>query len=325
MQVMYRVQARTEDFLEAVQVVQVAATEMLASITSAFRIQRARVQLVLRVLDLDVAILGEQHAVARVARRHHAIEHIYALRHRRHQVFRRTHPHQITRLILRQLRCGMFENALHVLLGFAHRQPADGIAVETDIDQLRQRFVTQIFIHAALHDTEQGVGIALVRGTGTRRPAQRQAHRIRRLPFCGRKRRAFVEDHHDVGIEYALDTHGLFRTQEQFIAIDRRLKRHSFLANLAQRPQTEHLKTARIGEYRTTPAHKPVQAAMRRDDLQPGTQPQVESIAQHDMRADVVQFLRTHRLDRAVSADRHKRRGLYPAVRQRQLPAPRQP
>jgi len=38
----------------------------------------------------------------------------------------------------------------------------------------------------------------------------------------------------------------------------------------------------------------------------PGPQHQMEGVAKHDLRADLAQFLRRHRLDRAIGADRHK-------------------
>ncbi len=57
-----------------------------------------------------------------------------------------------------------------------------------------------------------------------------------------------------------------------------------------------------------------MQSAMRRDHFQPWTQPQMEGVAEHDVRADVFQLLRRHRLHRAISADRHEGRRLDLAV-----------
>jgi hypothetical protein len=62
---------------------------------------------------------------------------------------------------------------------------------------------------------------------------------------------------------------------------------------------------------------------MRFDHLEAGPQPQVEGVAEHDLRADVDQFCRCHRLHGAVSADRHECRRLDRAVRQRQATASR--
>ena len=314
MQVVDGIEARTEYLVEAVQMVQVGAGEVAAGVAGALLVQRTHVHPVLRILDLDVAEAGEQHAVARIARRHHAVEHVDALRDRLHDVFRRAHAHQVARLVLRQLRRGVPQNAQHVFLGLAHRQAADGITVETDTLQFAQRFIAQMLVHPALHDAEQRIRIAFMRGFRALRPAQRQAHRLRRRLLVRRIRRAFVEDHHDVGIQHLLDAHGFFRRQETFVAVHRRLELHSLLGDLAQRAQAEHLKTAGIGQDRPIPAHEAMQAAMRRDHFQPRPQPQVEGVAQHDLRADLFQFERRHRLDRAIGADRHEGRGFDAAV-----------
>ncbi len=111
----------------------------------------------------------------------------------------------------------MRQHAHHVFFRFADRQAADRDAVETDFLQTRQRFITQMFEHAALHDAEQGIRIfaAVEFIARALRPAQRHAHRFRRL-FFGRGAAvdfigcAFVELHHDVGIQRALDLHRNF-------------------------------------------------------------------------------------------------------------------
>jgi hypothetical protein len=59
-----------------------------------------------------------------------------------------------------------------------------------------------------------------------------------------------------------------------------------------------------------------VQAAVLRDHVQPRPQPEVEGVAEHDLRAERVELLRRHRLHRAVSAHRHERRRIDAAVRE---------
>jgi hypothetical protein len=159
-------------------------------------------------------------------------------------------------------------------------------------------------------------------------PAQRQPHRLRRLverrwPVVDRVRRALVKDHRDIGVEHALDAHRLFRCQEQPVAVDRGGKAHALFADPAQRAQREHLEAARVGEDRTAPAHETVQAAVRADDVETRTQPQVEGVAQHDLRAGLDEFRRRHGLDSAVGADRHEGRRVDGAVRKREPAAPR--
>ncbi len=319
-QVVDRVELRTENLADAVQMMQVGAREIAAGIARAGFVERARIVLVLRVLDLDVAEARKQVAVARVARRHHAVEHVDAGLHAVYQILGRADAHQIARLVLRQAWRRVRQDACHFVLRLADRQPADGESVEADVGQGGERFIAQILVHPPLHDAEQrvGVGEPVVLVARALRPAQGHAHRLGRFVVGRRVGRAFVEDHHNVGIERVLDAHRLFRRQEQLVAVDRRRELDAFLGDLAQRAEREDLEAAGVGEDRFVPAHEAVQAAVRGDDLQPRAQPQVEGVAEADLRTDLVEVARRHRLDRAVGADRHEDRRLDDAVRQRQ-------
>ena len=105
-----------------------AATEILPLCGAAARhIDGPLVGLVARVADLQVAEAREQMAVACVARRHHAVEHVDAGGHTFDQVFRRAHAHQVTRLVGRQAVRRVRHDALHLGLGLAHADTADRI------------------------------------------------------------------------------------------------------------------------------------------------------------------------------------------------------
>ena len=69
-------------------------------------------------------------AVARIAGRHHAVEHVDAGLNRMHQILRRTDTHQVTRLVRRHFGRGMSEDARHVFFRFADRKAADGHAYD---------------------------------------------------------------------------------------------------------------------------------------------------------------------------------------------------
>jgi hypothetical protein len=100
-------------------------------------------------------------------------------------------------------------------------------------------------------------------------------------------RRALVELHHDVRVQRALDLHRDLGRQEQLVAIDRRRERDAFLGDLAQFAEREHLEAARIGQDRLVPADELVQAAVV--STRPArAQPQVERVAEDDLRADLV-------------------------------------
>ena len=195
------------------------------------------------------------------------------------------------------------------MLRLADRQPADRIAIEPDIDQAARRTLAQGRVHTALHNAEQCCVIAFVGLLGAHRPAQRQLHRALRYVFGGRIRRAFVEDHHDVRIQHALDAHALLGRQKDLGAIDRRRKLDAFLGDLAAMRQRKHLKPTRIGEDRLVPADKAVQPAEAFNHLKAGAQKQMKGIAENDLGADFVQRGRSHALDRAIGADWHETRG----------------
>src|SRR5262245_56440841 len=73
-QVVHRIEPRAEDLVRFLQVVQVRAAEVAAAVAPAGFVERPRVVAPTRVADLDVARAGEEPAVARVARRQHAVE-----------------------------------------------------------------------------------------------------------------------------------------------------------------------------------------------------------------------------------------------------------
>ncbi|MNI21736.1 hypothetical protein D3C73_752680 [compost metagenome] len=200
--------------------------------------------------------------------------------------------------------------------------------MEADVLQARQGFITQRFIHAALNDAEQRVRVAQAVEfiTRTARPAQGHAHRARRFLNGGRAavdfiRRAFVEHHDDVGIQRTLDAHGFFGRQEQARAVDGRGELHAFLGDLAHALQAEHLEAARVGQDGLVPLHEAMQAAVLFHDVRARAQPQVERVAQHDLRADFLQLVRHHGLDAAIGAHGHEDGRLDHAMVQRDAAA----
>ncbi len=97
---------------------------------------------------------------------------------------------------------------------------------------------------------------------------------------------------------------------------------HAFFGDLAQIAQRKHLEAAGVGQHRLVPADEAVQALVRVDHLQRGAQPQVEGVAEDDLRADVLELHRRHRLDRAVGAHRHEDGRFHHAVVEGHAAAP---
>ena len=173
-------------------------------------------------------------------------------------------------------------------------------------------------MHAALDDAEQRRRVLAMRVLGALGPTQRQLHGALGHVELGRIRRALVEDHHDVRTEVALHLHRLFRPHEHLGAIDGRGEVHALFLDLAHGAQAEHLEATGIGEDRPLPLHEVVQIAMFLDHLHPRAQPQVEGVAENDLRADPLDVTRQHALDRAIGTHRHEGRGLDHATREGQ-------
>ncbi len=93
--------------------------------------------------------------------------------HRVDDVLGRANAHEVARPIGRKPRRRVGDQSRHVFLRLAHREAADGVAREAERHEARERLVAQVFIHAALHDPEERIRIALVRALRALRPAQR--------------------------------------------------------------------------------------------------------------------------------------------------------
>src|SRR5690606_25709847 len=88
----------------------------------------------------------------------------------------------------------------------------------------------------------------------------------------------------------------------------RRAELDTGLGHAAQLLEAEHLKAARIGEDWPLPVHETVQTAVRAHDLDARPKHQMKRVAEDHLRADRLELLGRHRLDRAVRADGHERR-----------------
>ena len=98
---------------------------------------------------------------------------------------------------------------------------------------------------------------------------------------------------------------------------------HTFFGDLAHLPQGPHLKATRIGEDGLLPFLKTMQAAKAFHDVETRTHPQMEGVAQNDLRAHFFKAARHHTLHGAVGAHGHEDGGLHHAMVQGQLTAAR--
>ena len=289
---------------------QIGTTMLGAKRAAAIRVERP-------VIGAETGIAHVENAPPRKGARgatgaggHDAIEHVHTPRHSAEQIVRRADTHQIARLVGGQCRGRVIEGGEHRLLALAHGQTADSIALEADLGQRIDGLQALVAEHAALHDAE--LAITLTRHEGSARaggPAHGKLHRIARLLFGGRKRRAFVERHGDGGIELVLDLRRNLRGQPVLAAIDMRLERDTFLVELAQPGQGHHLKPAGIRQDRPRPIHHLVQTTQGRHALGARAQHQMIGVAENQLGPGGAHRISHHRLHCARRADRHEDRG----------------
>ncbi|MDT4845161.1 hypothetical protein FQZ97_791400 [compost metagenome] len=312
---------------EAVAPASVPAHASLArtGVAGAGAVQRLVVCLVARVADFQVTEAGEQRAVARVARGHDAVEHVHAVGHALHQVFRRTDAHQVARLVRRQAVRRVRHDLQHLFFGLAHAHAADGVAGKVHLDQRFERLLPQVLEHAALHDAEERVGVLQPREFVLRAhgPAAAHLHALARLGLGGEVAvglvgSALVELHHDVTVQPGLDLHAHLGRHEELVAVHRRREVHAFLGDLAHGAERPDLEAARVGEDGFVPFLEAVQAAEAGHDLAARAHPKVEGIAQDDLGAHVFEAGGHDALDRAVGAHGHEDRGFNHAVVERE-------
>ncbi len=218
-------------------------------------------------------------------RLHHTVELVDAERHRLDERGRVAHPHQVARLVGRQLGEGRGERGQHLLARLADRQPTDAVAVEADLHGAAGTLRAQRLAHSPLHDAEQRLVGAHVGGTRPVRPGVRPLDG--RTDDLGRtrQRRAHVEHHLDVGPEPLLHVDRDLGREPVRRAVVDALERHPVVVDL--RVEREHLEPARIGERQAVPPGEAAEAAEPFDEVGARSQHQVVGVAEHDLGADL--------------------------------------
>src|ERR1700683_593119 len=119
-------QERAKNLAALVQMTQVAAAVVQAGVAAAVVLDRAGLQAVSGVADVDDPAAREQMRVARVARGHHAIEHVDAAAHRLQDVLGPADPHEVARLVRGHQRQQRVQHLFALRFGLPDRQAAYG-------------------------------------------------------------------------------------------------------------------------------------------------------------------------------------------------------
>ncbi len=133
------IEPRAQNLIATIEMIQVGARIIATGIAIALGIEWAGVAFMLRVTDFYHAIGHKQMSVTGVAGWHHAVKHIDTATNAFNQIFWFADAHQVARFISRDLRANMFQNTVHVLLGLAHCQTADSVAIKAYLYQTFNR------------------------------------------------------------------------------------------------------------------------------------------------------------------------------------------
>ena len=267
--------------------------------------------------DVEAPAAHEQLAVARVARRHHAVEHVDAGADRRPDVLGRARRPSGSAGGRPASRRAIASITPYITSGASPTpRPPSASPSKRQRRDLGQVRAPQVEVHAALHDAEAELARRRRRGHADARPARSCAPSPPRSPRAARPtagtRRTPSRCRCASAAWIAIARSGVSRC-----SLPSRCERKVTPSSSIGPPlaQAEHLVAARVGQDRARPAHEPVQPAERRDPLRARPQRQVIRVAEDDARAQALEVARRQRLDGRLRPDRHEHGRLDHAVR----------
>ena len=228
-----------------------------------------------------------------MAGRHDAVEHVDAARHRLDDVLRAADAHQVARLVPRAC-SGTSSSSTRSRSSsrLADRETADREARRSRCPrapvQRRRAQRSRACRPARCRTAPPAASSPRVVGAWPRAAQRIDSSIDARASRLGRRiRRALIEAHRDVRAEHALDAHRLLRRQEH-LARRRPASGNStpssvILRSFARLNTWKPPESVRIGRCQCM---KPCRPRCALDDLEPGPQPQVEGVAEHDLGAD---------------------------------------
>ena len=171
--------------------------------------------------------------MASVAAGIYAVEEVHAPVYRLQDIGRRSHAHQIGGLVLGKIRRHRLDDSVHILMGLAYCQSADGVAVQIHLRNLLGVLDPDILINRSLVDSKQ----QLVLVDGVRKavqplhfrltagkPAGGAGHGFLYIIPLRQGRSALVEGHGNGGGQIGLNLHTLLRSHENLPSVNMGVK-----------------------------------------------------------------------------------------------------
>lgn len=309
-----REEANAEDFAGMEEMPHVGAGKIPATIAGATLFHGAKIIGVATGLDGNGAVAGKGGAVAGMARRHDAVEHIDSAGNAFDDLNPVADAHQVTGMGSGDVGDGEIDSAHHFGFRFTDADATDGITIEADFRKPLCAAFAQIGIDAALNDSKEQLTGAERLSAATFGPSECFVDGFRGVVVrCG-IRDAFIETHHDIRAEDLLRPDGFRGAQEELFPIDMGLEGDAIGFDFAEFAERKDLKAAGIGQDGAIPSHKRVQTSAVLHDFVAGAQEQVIGIAENDPDLQLFQIARLERLDGSLRTDRHENGGLDGSV-----------
>src|SRR5258706_1324434 len=182
-------------------------------------------------------------------------------------------------------RDGMLHRHHHFRLRLANAYSTNGVSIELHPHEGLGAFLAQRGVVATLNNSENLLAIGSRLFTAFLRPANRPIDGRVNLLWRARVRRTIVEDHGNVRSEQALNLHGFPGSEEEQRSIEVGTELNSMCLDFPDAGQTEDLESAAVGQNRTGPTDKSMEAAGSADDVQTWPDMKVISVAQNNLRA----------------------------------------
>ena len=224
------------------------------------RVDRREVHLPLLVSQVHGTFVSEEHSVATITSRHHAVEHVDTTLYAFEDILWSAHTHEVARLVFWQYLVYHLYHLVHYLGRFAHGKSANGITISTLVCNELSSFLTKVFECTSLNNREQALSMTIKRFgfveslEATVEPTLSHHQALLGILIVALARRTLVESHHDVGTNDALSIHNILRSEDMLRAIDMRTEFATLLTKLSDACEREHLETTTICEDRAIPA-----------------------------------------------------------------------
>ena len=283
----------------------IGARESLAGVAVTCLVNRTLIARKSCIHQVESSFGRESRVMARKAGRQDTIEDVDAAQHAVDQIFRRANSHQVARFVFGQIRLHHIQHGVHLLLGLAHGESADGDAGRIERSDEFSGSNSKVRLNAALDDPKESLVAASLGFEANFRPAMSPFHgELAVLMVVGVG--AFVESHDDVRAEVLLNSNGSLRREAMCRAVDVTLEGHAFIVYLAGLRKREDLEAARIGEHGMRPAHEPMQATQPSHHIVAGTQVEMIGIGKHKRGAQFLDLCGREGLDRCLRANRRE-------------------